>query len=195
MLRENQNPTIYGLPVAIGITHMNERLVVAQFAAKVNALGSLSQASWAVQARILEEVKMVARRIDGSVETGKPSGYDRRVLYEVPGRWSLAAVILRPGQQTELHDHGGWGCAVTVQGLERDRRFVHDTSGEPVLVAVRDYGPGAGYVFDAVDIHQPVGADPGQVTVALHFLVHDSPHHNAHPEKVEASSRHLRLAA
>ena len=151
-----------------------ERAVVARFVARVNALRPLSQASPALQARLLEEVKTVARRIDGSAEAGVASGYDRRVLYEDPGHWSLAAIILRPGQQTHPHDHGGWGCAVTVQGVERDRRFVYDMSGNLVLSGERDYPPGTGYVFDAADVHQPVGADPRRVTVALHFLVHES---------------------
>jgi predicted metal-dependent enzyme (double-stranded beta helix superfamily) len=155
-----------------------ERAVVARFIARVNALGPLSQASPALQARLLEEVKTVARRVDGSIEAGVASGYDRRVLYEDPDHWSLAAIILRPGQRTHPHDHGGWGCAVTVQGVERDRRFVYDTSGNLVLSGERDYPPGMGYVFDAADVHQPVGADPRRVTVALHFLVHESHAHD-----------------
>ena len=175
MLRESKNTVIYGAPRAIGGAPVGEeRAVVARFVARIKALGPLSQASPALQARLLEEVKTVARRVDGSTEAGAASGYDRRVLYEDPDRWSLAAIILRPGQQTHPHDHSGWGCAVTVQGVERDRRFVHDTSGDLVLSGERDYPPGAGYVFDAVDMHQPVGADPRRVTVALHFLVHDS---------------------
>jgi predicted metal-dependent enzyme (double-stranded beta helix superfamily) len=111
--------------------------------------------------------------VDVSNETGCSSAYDRRVLHEDPGRWSLAAIILRPGQQTHPHDHGGWGCAVTLQGVERSRGFVRDAAGELVLSSERDYPPGTGYIFDATEIHQPVGADPRRVTVALHFLVHE----------------------
>jgi predicted metal-dependent enzyme (double-stranded beta helix superfamily) len=151
-----------------------ERAVVARFVARVNALGPLSPASPALQARLLEEVKVVARHIDGSREAGLASGYDRRVLYEDPGHCSLAAIILRPGQETHPHDHDGWGCAATVQGLERDRRFVHDQSGRLVLSGERDYPPGTGYMFDPVDIHQPFAADPRRVTVALHFLADGS---------------------
>jgi predicted metal-dependent enzyme (double-stranded beta helix superfamily) len=151
-----------------------ERAAVARFAARVNALGSLSQVSPALQAHLLEEVKAVARRVDGSREAGLASGYDRRVLYEDPDHWSLAAIILRPGQETHPHDHDGWGCAATVQGVERDRRFVHDAAGNLVLSSERDYPPGSGYIFDPVDVHQPLGADPRRVTVALHFLVHES---------------------
>jgi hypothetical protein len=124
MLLENRITEIYGAGATIvGAQVWEERTVVAGFVARVNALGPLSPASPALQAHLLEEVKIVARHIDGSAETGAVSGYDRRVLYEDGDNWSLAAIILRPGQQTPAHDHGGWGCAVTVQGVERDRRF------------------------------------------------------------------------
>lgn len=167
MVRENKISRIYGAARA------DEGAVVVGFAARVKALGPLSQPLAGLQAILLEEVKKVARRIDGSAEPGAASGYDRRVLYEDPDHWTLAAIILRPGQQTDPHDHGGWGCAVTVQGIERERRFVHDAAGNLVLSSERDYPPGTGYVFDSVDVHQPLGADPRQVTVALHFLVHE----------------------
>jgi predicted metal-dependent enzyme (double-stranded beta helix superfamily) len=186
MLREYATTTIFGYPLQVASMQIDdESAVVARFAARVNALGQLSEASPALRARILEEIKIVAQRMDGSAERGVASGYGRRVLYENPGRWSLAAIALRPGQRTERHDHASWGGAVTVQGIERDRRFVPAASGDLVLSYERDYPAGTGYVFDPTDVHQPVGADPHQVTVALHFLVHDHGHQNANPEVVE----------
>jgi predicted metal-dependent enzyme (double-stranded beta helix superfamily) len=174
MLYENENTEIYRVPPASRGAKADEGTVVARFATRVNGLGPLSGASHAFQARLLEEVKIVAQHVDGSTEAGSASGYDRRVLHEEPDHWSLAAIILRPGQQTHAHDHGGWGCAATVQGVERNRRFIHNATGNLVLSGEHDYPPGTGYVFDARDVHQPVGADPWRVTVALHFLVHDS---------------------
>jgi predicted metal-dependent enzyme (double-stranded beta helix superfamily) len=186
MLHEYRTPTIFGLPLPVVATPVDdESATVARFAAWVDTLGPLSQTSLATRARLLEEVKMVARHINAGAELGMASGYGRRVLYEDAGRWSLAAISLRPGQRTEMHDHASWGCAVTVQGIERDRRFVPDASGNLVLSGERNYPSGTGYVFDPTDVHQPVGADPRQVTVALHFLVHDPAHHNAKPEVVE----------
>jgi len=190
MLRESQTTPIYGAGTSIRQGRAwQERMAVTHFVARVNAFGPLSQASKALQARLLEEVKVVARYVDVTAEAGKASGYDRRVLYEDADRWSLAAIVLRPGQQTEMHDHGGWGCAVTVQGVERDRRYVHDASDNLVLTGERNYPPGTGYLFDPTDVHQPLGADPWQVTVALHFLVHDSSHYNAKPEIVDFSKQ------
>ena len=111
-----------------------ERAAVANFVARVNALGPLLPASLAIQSRLLEEVTTVAQLIDASTEAGAASGYGRRVLHEDSASWSLAAIILRPGQQTEPHNHGGWGCAVTIQGVERDRRFSHSASGMPFML-------------------------------------------------------------
>lgn len=150
--------------------------VIRRFAARVNAMGKLNQASPALQSRLLEEVKATARQIDASRETGAASGYGRRVLWEEPGGWSLAAIILRPGQEIEAHNHGGWGCAATVQGVERDRRFTHTADGQLVQASERDYPAGSGYLFDPADIHQPYGAHPRRVTVALHFLVEEHSH-------------------
>jgi hypothetical protein len=166
----------------------NESSAVASFASWVNALGPLSQASPALRASVLKEVAALARRIDTSAETGVAFGYGRRVLCDDPDRWSLAAISLRYGQHTELHDHGGWGCAATVQGIERNRIFAHDTSGDLTLAGERDYPPGTGYLFDAAEVHQPVGADQHLVTVALHFLVCDS-HGGAHPEPPTPAAR------
>jgi hypothetical protein len=175
MLLENPIAEIYGVSGVIGGAQgWAERTAMARFVARINALGPLSPASPALQAHLLEEVKIVARHVDGSAEAGAVAGYDRRVLYEDGDNWSLAAIILRPGQQTHPHDHGGWGCAVTVQGVERDRRFVPAAAGNLQSSGEHDYPVGTGYVFDALDVHQPVGADPHRVTVALHFLVHHS---------------------
>ncbi len=196
MLRENQITMVNGSGTSTRQAQMwQERMAVDLFVARVSSFGPLSQASRALQARLLEEVKRVARYFDAGAEAGKASGYDRRILYEDPHRWSLAAIVLRPGQQTEMHDHGGWGCAVTVQGVECDRRFVHDASDNLVPTGERNYPPGTGYVFDPVDVHQPLGADPRQVTVALHFLVHGSSHHNNKPEVVEFSQQNFEYAA
>ena len=142
---------------------------MTRFVARVNALGPLSQAS-PDSGPAAGGSDSRPRCVDGRAEHGAASGYDRRVLHDDPSGWLLAAIILRPGQQTHSHDHGSWGCAVTVQGVERNRRYVEDAPGNLVLRDEFDYPPGAGYIFDAVEVHQPFGADPQLVTVALHFL-------------------------
>ena len=158
-----------------------ERAALTRFAVHLNGLGDLDEAPPAVRSRILEAIKTVAGRVDlDRCRAG--AAYGRRLLHEDLAGWSLAAISLRPGQATPSHDHGGWGCAVTVQGIERDRRFVDVGGGVLELVSERDYPPGTGYSFGPTDIHQPVGADPSGLTVALHFLVHgrqESTQHHA----------------
>jgi predicted metal-dependent enzyme (double-stranded beta helix superfamily) len=112
----------------------------------------------------------MAELIDASSCPGRSEEYARCALHEDPTGWSLAAIVLRPGQSTPSHDHGGWGGAVTVQGVERDRRFASDAADELSIVAEGDYPPGTGYLFDPDDVHQPIGVDTENVTVALHFL-------------------------
>ncbi|HZW02502.1 MAG TPA: hypothetical protein VFF68_01145 [Anaerolineaceae bacterium] len=172
MWPENRLETILERQGAPRVELRDAGAALEHFAAWVDTLGPPEYAGPALRARVLLELKTVAEQLDASGLEGQPGGYDRRVLFEIPGRWTLAVIILRPGQQTEAHDHGGWGCAVTVQGIERDQRLTHGVGGRLEVLSERDYPAGAGYSFDALAIHQPLGADPQRVTVGLHFLVH-----------------------
>ncbi len=195
MLQAFTNASVFSVPQPKYNNISNERMIVADFSARVNAMGALADPSPALQARLLGAVKSMARRLDMSREKGSPDAFVRRVLYE-DARWSLAAIILRPGQEISAHDHGGWGCAVTVQGVERDRRLVLDANGAYQLISERDYAPGMGYSFDPKDVHQPVGADPRRVTVALHFLVlegHEHAHANENTAQKPAFRSWLRV--
>jgi hypothetical protein len=61
MLLENAFAETFGAVGAIGpVQEWKERVVVARFVARVAALGPLSPASPALQARLLDEVKFVA---------------------------------------------------------------------------------------------------------------------------------------
>jgi hypothetical protein len=146
-----------------------EILAVAAFVAAIDALGDLRGAPAATQQRVMTAVQNLVGAIDLAACTSPDKSYGRRVIAERPN-WSLAAITFRYGQETAPHDHEGWGGAITVRGIERERRFLDD-NGTLILVAERDYRPGRGYVFDPSDIHQVIGADPLGITVALHFLV------------------------
>jgi hypothetical protein len=161
---------------------------VDSLVARLSELGSPA-ASPATQERSLAIVKAVAERVDPSTCPGRVSGYARCVIHEDPAGWSLAAIVLRPGQSTPAHDHGGWGGAVTIQGVERDRRFAGDEISDPKLLGAHDYPPGTGYTFNPDDVHQPVGVDPDKVTVALHFLAPSQEGRAQHRhEKIQADS-------
>jgi hypothetical protein len=173
-----------------------ERNAVVLMGERVNALGDLRHASFRTRRRVLAAVRAIVPAIDTPACPVSDDHYGRRVLWEDPSGWSLAAISLRYGQQTEAHDHSGWGGAVTVQGIERNHRFQADETGELQLIARRDYPAGTCYLFDPTDIHQPIGYDPLQFTVALHFLVHDRDpmqhEHEIHPSRPEHGNRSFR---
>jgi predicted metal-dependent enzyme (double-stranded beta helix superfamily) len=155
-------------------------LAVAAFAAALDAHGDLRVASMHTRLSVLGSLRAIAGALDLGACTAFEEPYSRRVLLKRP-TWSLAALTLHHGQKTEAHDHDGWGCVLTVQGIERDRRFRVSDDGL-LLISERDYLPGNGYIFDPVDIHQIAGGDPGQLTIALHFLVHDADARQRHHE-------------
>lgn len=166
--------------------------VVGTFADRINILAPRADTSPNGRTQILEAVRTIAGRIDVRDCIGASTGYARCLLHEDSAGWSLAAIALRADQSTPAHDHGGWGGAVTLTGVERDRRFVETRSDSLLFIGERDYPPGASYLFDAVDIHQPVGADPSGVTVSLHFMVHPkeggSQHVHEHPNETDGGS-------
>jgi hypothetical protein len=120
MLLETKDTLTFTAPTAICAAPADDGTLVARFAAWIETLGPLSQASPVVQARVLEEVKTVAQLIEGSNEAGLETGYQRRLLYEstalVPGGD-------HPETWTKIHPHNHrGGHAATVKGIERDRR-------------------------------------------------------------------------
>ena len=167
-----------------------ERVAVARFAAEVDSLDLEGGPSDLIRARLRAAVATVARRVDVSRSGPSAFEYGRRVLAQDPaGRWSLATITFRPGQMTAPHDHDGWGCAVVVRGVERERRFAVGPDGGLSLLSDRGYGPGEGYDFDPDDVHQVVGAATDRLTVALHFLLHGHPNR---PQRYQEGARALR---
>jgi predicted metal-dependent enzyme (double-stranded beta helix superfamily) len=177
-----------------------EQLAVEQFVRTVTSLELAPDARNAIQKRVLGATMEMARAVDLSQPPGGDDRYGRRVLWEDGASGaSIAAITLRYGQMTEAHDHNGWGCVVTIQGIERNRRLAQGADGELELIDERDYAAGEGYLFDMADIHQAIGADPDRETVALHVLVpdhasgvlhqklHEHRHDHAHP-RVEMSA-------
>ena len=165
----------------------NERAAVDRLALLMADISEYSNAPLAIRERVLREVVVVARHVDLSRTGAEADRYGRRVLREESSGWSLAAVTLRYGQATEAHDHNGWGCAVTIQGVERDRRFAL-VGDELIQISEQNYAAGEGYLFDMSDIHQPVGADPERETVALHFMFLDHGSGTVHQRLHEAGT-------
>jgi predicted metal-dependent enzyme (double-stranded beta helix superfamily) len=146
---------------------------LARFVADINRLPIVAGAAIAVQTEVLTTLRSFARHVSLEQTDIAPnaSRYIARPLHRDPAGWSLAVVVLTPGQATVPHDHEAWGCATTVRGIERVRRFTPQTRRGLVMIEEREVPRGDGYAFDRDEIHQVIGADARHPTIALHLLV------------------------
>jgi 3-mercaptopropionate dioxygenase len=70
-----------------------------------------------------------------------PARVRSQVLHVEPdGSFSVVALILRPGQETEIHDHVTWCAVAMIQGLEREERFVLEEPGNGTPGRLRSAG-------------------------------------------------------
>jgi len=78
-------------------------------------------------------------------------------LYVEPdGSFSIVALLLRPGQQTVIHDHVTWCAVAVIQGLEREDLFALDETGTrltPVRSDLNHPGDVSGFAPPG-DIHR-----------------------------------------
>lgn len=55
---------------------------------------------------------------------GRPEGYTRHLLHADPaGRFSVMALVWRPGQRTPVHGHRTWCAYLVRHGVLREERF------------------------------------------------------------------------
>jgi 3-mercaptopropionate dioxygenase len=93
------------------------------------------------------------------------------------GRYSIVALVWKPGQATPVHDHRCW-CVVGVwRGVERETTYdLHDENGEPFLVQRGSALASAGQVSVLVppeeDIHRVENAGDG-IAISLHVYGDD----------------------
>lgn len=114
-----------------------------------------------------------ARAFDPDLDPGR--AYGVHCLHDDPAGWSIASVVLDAGGATPAHDHECWGAAATVTGMERNIRFAGRCPDRLHPLDTQLTPPGAGYVFDAGDIHQASDAS-GTLTVSIHLLVKGAHH-------------------
>jgi 3-mercaptopropionate dioxygenase len=63
--------------------------------------------------------------------TGDQEGYVSHVLHAEPdGRFSIQALVWRPGQTTPIHDHLTWCVFGVIQGIEYEELFMLDEANE-----------------------------------------------------------------
>jgi predicted metal-dependent enzyme (double-stranded beta helix superfamily) len=146
---------------------------LARFVAQFNRLPIAAGAAIEVQTDALTTLRAFARHVSLEPTDIAPnaSRYIARPLHRDPAGWSLAVVVLTPGQATLPHDHEAWGCATTIWGIERVRRFTAHTGRRLDLIEEREVPRGDGYTFDRDEIHQVIGAEGRHPTIALHLLV------------------------
>jgi predicted metal-dependent enzyme (double-stranded beta helix superfamily) len=146
---------------------------LTRFVAHINRLPIAAGAAIAVQTETLTTLRAFARHVSLAHTDIAPNAarYIARPLHRDPAGWSLAVVVLTPGQATLPHDHEAWGCATTVQGIEQVRRFTPHSRRTLDLIEEREVLRGEGYTFDRDEIHQVIGADACHPTIALHLLV------------------------
>jgi predicted metal-dependent enzyme (double-stranded beta helix superfamily) len=147
--------------------------ILDAFIAHSNRLPLTAAASPAVRSATLANLRALARAIAlREADTiANDARYIARPIHRDPAGWSLAVIVFAPGQATLPHDHEAWGCATTIRGMERVRRFTNPTGHRLRMFAELDVPAGDGYLFDRDEIHQVIGADRRAPTVALHLLV------------------------
>jgi predicted metal-dependent enzyme (double-stranded beta helix superfamily) len=146
---------------------------LAALIARINRFPVTPDAPPVVRAAILAHLRAGARSLvlrEADISPNAPR-YIARPLHIDPTGWSLAVIVFAPGQGTLPHDHDSWGCATTIQGMERVRRFTNPASYQLSQIDERDVPPGDGYLFDRDEIHQVFGAHADGLTIALHLLV------------------------
>lgn len=102
------------------------------------------------------------------------SKYSRHLVHRDPkDRFSLLALVWRPGQGTPIHDHPSWGVLGVVSGRMRFVNYgVDEVKGHRCLVPVETFlctAGSVGTVFPPhVDIHRMENGSDEEMAITLH---------------------------
>ena len=100
--------------------------------------------------------------------------YSRHLVHVDPDdRFSLLALVWRPGQGTPIHDHPSWGVLGVASGR---MKFVNygeeEIEGRRCLMPIESFIGSAGSVGTVfpphVDVHRMANADPNEMAISLH---------------------------
>jgi predicted metal-dependent enzyme (double-stranded beta helix superfamily) len=117
-------------------------------------------------ADVLVEMKPSVDLLTAAERAGSPDGYTRHTLY-TEATFSVSAVVWRPGQVTEIHDHLVWCSFVVLQGAESET--LYDIDGDR-LVEIGERQRPAGSVSGVAppdDIHRVCNTGE-TVAITLH---------------------------
>lgn len=95
-------------------------------------------------AGVLAELKPTVGLLTAAERAGSPDGYIRHTLH-TEAAFSVLAVVWRPGQVTEIHDHLVWCSFVVLQGAETETL----------------YGVDGGRLYEIGERHRPAGSVSG----------------------------------
>ena len=133
-----------------------------------------------MRARIEGSVDAMARFLPNALRTELaelPPGekkYARHLVHCDPdNRFSLLALVWRPGQGTPIHDHPSWGVLGVARGRMKFTNYgVDEIAGKRRLVPIEIFigGPGSvGTVFPPhVDVHRMENCDDEELAITLH---------------------------
>jgi predicted metal-dependent enzyme (double-stranded beta helix superfamily) len=100
--------------------------------------------------------------------------YRQHLVHVHPeGRYSVVALVWKPGQATPIHDHRCW-CVVGVwRGVERETTYdLHDDSGDPYLhlrdVTTTERGDVSVLVPPDEDVHR-VENGGSEIAISIHL--------------------------
>ena len=121
-------------------------------------------------ADVLTALRPTAYLLTAVEREGSGEGYVRHILHTEP-TFSISAVVWRPGQITEIHDHLVWCSFLVLQGVETENIFGFDGVGDNrQLVQIGRRQRPAGSVSGVAppdDIHQ-VHNTGDEVAITLH---------------------------
>jgi 3-mercaptopropionate dioxygenase len=103
---------------------------------------------------------------------GDPDAYCQQVLFvDERARFSIVALVWRPGQRTAIHDHRCWGAVAVIQGSEHETLYALQTNETSQRLL-----PGRESVYPAGDvcafappgdIHRVQNPGPG-IAISIH---------------------------
>jgi predicted metal-dependent enzyme (double-stranded beta helix superfamily) len=117
-------------------------------------------------ADVLDSLKPTAEMLTAEERAGQADEYARYTLH-TETTFSISAVVWRPGQLTEIHDHLVWCSYIVLQGVETETIFDIDRD-RLVEVGRSQRGPGSvSGVAPPEDIHQ-VHNTGDTIAITLH---------------------------
>lgn len=117
-------------------------------------------------ADVLIELRPTPNLLTAAEREGSADGYTRNTLH-AESAFSITALVWRPGQITEIHDHLVWCTFLVLQGTETENIF--DIDGDRLVQKAQRQRPvgSVSGVAPPDDIHQ-VHNTSDEVAITLH---------------------------